>query len=153
MAKVVSQNIFRSSFPPLKNESSSTTLSSNANLFASAFASNSNLNDQGLQPHHFPPSTFTMSPIKLSTRKFHQTNLQLDTSKFKGPYGIPAAVFKSWAPEHAPILNKLFQLSYTLGTFPTSWKLAHFFPIPKKCDKCNPLNCRPIAITSFISIT
>ena len=51
------------------------------------------------------------------------------------------------------ILNKLFQLSYTLGTFPTSWKIAHVFPIPKKGDKSNPLNYRPIAITSLISKT
>ena len=64
MAKVVSQNFCQSSFPPLKNnsDSSSTTPSSKANLFASIFASNSNLDDQGVQPHHFPPSKFTMSP-------------------------------------------------------------------------------------------
>ena len=47
MAKVVSQNFCQSSFPPLKNNShsSSTTPSSKANLFASIFASNSNLDD------------------------------------------------------------------------------------------------------------
>ena len=117
-----SANFCQSSFPPLKNnsDSSSTTPSSKANLFASIFASNSNLDDQGVQPHHFPPSKFTMSPIKFSTRKVRQTLLQLDTSKSKGPDGIPAIVLKTCAPELAPILNKLFQLSYTLGTFPTS---------------------------------
>ena len=73
-----------------------------------------------------------MSPIKFSTRKVRQTLLQLDTSKSKGPDGIPAIVLKTCAPELAPILNKLFQLSYTLGTFPTSWKQTHVFPIPKK---------------------
>ena len=125
MAKVVSQNFGQSSFPSLKNnsDSSSTTPSSKANLFASIFASNSNLDDQGVQPHHFPPSKFTMSPIKFSTRKVRQTLLQLDASKSKGPDGIPAIVLKTCAPELAPILNKLFQLSYNLGTFPTSWKL------------------------------
>ena len=106
MAKVVSQNFCRSSFPPLKNnsDSSSTTPSSKANLFASIFASNSNLDDQGVQPHHFPPSKFTISPIKFSTRS-RQTLLQLDTSKSKGPDGIPAIVLKTCAPELAPILN------------------------------------------------
>ena len=69
MAKVVSQNFCQSSFPPLKNnsESSSTSPSSKVNLFASVFVSNSNLDDQGFQPHQFPPSKFTMSPIKFST--------------------------------------------------------------------------------------
>ena len=134
MAKVVSQNFCQSSFPPLRNNSdaSSITPSSKANLFASVFASNSNLDYQGVQPHHFPPSKFTMSPIKFSTRKVRQTLLQLDTSKSKGPDGIPAIVLKTCAPELAPILSKLFQLSYTLGTFPTSWKQAHVFHIPKK---------------------
>ena len=134
MAEVVSQNFCQSSFPPLKSnsDSSSTTPLSEANLFASVFASNSNLDSQGVQPHHFPLSQFTMSPIKFSTRKFRQTLLHLDTSKSKGPDGIPAIVLKTCAPELAPILNKLFQLSYTLGTFPTSWKQAHVFPIPKK---------------------
>ena len=155
MAKVVSQNSCQSSFPPLKNnsDSSSTTPSSKANLFASIFASNSNLDDQGVQPHHFPPSKFTMSPIKFSTRKVCQTLLQLDTYKSKSPDGIPAIVLKTCAPELAPILNKLFQLSNTLGTFHTSWKQAHVFPIPKKGDKSNPLNYRPIPITSIISRT
>ena len=134
IAKVVSQNFCQSSFPPLKNnsDSSSTTPSSKANLFTSIFASNSNVDDQGVQPHHFPPSKFTMSPIKFSTQKAHQTLLQLNTSKSKCPDGIPAIVLKTCAPELAPFLNKLFQLSYTLGTFPTSWKQAHVFPIPKK---------------------
>ena len=47
LAKVVSQNICHSSFQPLKNNSgsSSCTPSSTANLFPSAFASNSNLDD------------------------------------------------------------------------------------------------------------
>ena len=96
-------------------------------------------------------SKFTMSPIKFSIRKVRQTLLQLDTSKSKGPDGIPAIVLKTCAPELAPILNKLFQLSYTLGTFPTAWKQAYVLPIPKKGDKSNPLNYRPIAITSLIS--
>ena len=91
-----------------------------------------------------------MSPITFSRRKFPQTLLQLDTSKSKGPDGIPAIFLKTCAAELALILNKLFQLSYTLGKFPTSWKLPHIFPIPEKGDKSNPLNYRSIAITSLI---
>ena len=142
-------------FPSTKNnsDSSSTTTLSSANLFASVFASNSNLDDQGFQPHHFPPpppSKFTMSSNKLSTRKVPQTLLQLDTSNSKGPDGIPAIVLKTCAPKLAHILHKLFQLFYILGTFPTSWKHAHVFPIPKIGNKSNPLNYRPNAIISPI---
>ena len=125
MTNVVSQNFCQSSFPRLKNnsDSSSTTPSSKANLFASVFASNSNLNDQGLQPHYFPPSKFTMLPIKFSTRKVHQALLQLDTSKSKGPDGIPAIVLKTCAPELAQLLKNYF-------SFPTLF--AHFPPHENK---------------------
>ncbi|KAG1691083.1 Multidrug resistance-associated protein 1 [Nymphon striatum] len=37
--------------------------------------------------------------------------------------------------------------------FPSSWKLAHIFRIPKKGDKSDPFNYCPIAITSLISKT
>ena len=52
LAKVVSQEFCLFSFPPLKNNSgsSSCTPSSQANLFASTFVSNSNLDDQEFQP-------------------------------------------------------------------------------------------------------
>ena len=76
IAKVVSQNFCQSSFPPLKNnsDSSSTTPSSKANLFASIFASNSNLDDQGVQPHDFllqnSPSHPLSSPHEKSTKPF-----------------------------------------------------------------------------------
>ena len=106
--------------------------SSKANLFALTFASNSNLEDQDFQAPLNLTSTITMSPIKFSTRKVRKVLLQLNTSKSNGPDIIPAIILKSCAPELAAVLNKLFQLSYNLGIFPSSWKLDHVFPIPKK---------------------
>ena len=162
MTKVVSQNFCQSSFPPLKNnsDSASTTPLSKANLFVSVFASNSNLDDQGVQPHHSPPSKFTHS---LPPFKSHPLSSPHESSpnpspaqhihKSKGPDDIPAIALNTCAPELAPSINKLLQLSYTLGTFPTSWKQVHVFTIPKKGDKSYPLNYRPIAITSLISKT
>ena len=94
-----------------------------------------------------------MSPIKFSTRKVRKALLQLNTFKSSGPDGIPAIVLNSCSPELAPVLKKLFQLSYNLGSFPSSWKLAHVLPIPQKGAKSNPSNYRPIAITSLISKT
>ena len=94
-----------------------------------------------------------MSATRFSRRKVRKALLQLNTFKSSGPDGIPAIVLKSCAPELAPVLNKLFQLSYNLGIFPSSLKLAHVFPIPKKVDKSDPSNYHPIAITSLISKT
>ena len=94
-----------------------------------------------------------MSPIKFSTRKARKALLQLNTFKSSGPDGIPAIVLKSCAPELAPVLNKLFQLSYNLGIFLSSWKLGSRFPYPQKGDKSDLSDYRPIAITSLISKT
>ena len=128
------KNHCHSSFPPLKNNSgsSSCTPTSKANLFASTFASNSNRDDQDFQAPLYPTSTITMSPIKFSTRKVRKVLLQLNIFKSSGPDGIPAIVVTSCAPELTPVLKKLFKLSYNLGIFPSSWKLAHVFPIPPK---------------------
>ena len=120
MTKIVSQNFCQSSFPPLTSysDSSSTTPLSKANLFASVFASNFNLDDQGVQPYHFAPSKFTMSPIKFSTRKVRQTLVHLGISKAKGPDGIPAIVLKTCALELAPIRNKpFFSSSHPLSIY------------------------------------
>ena len=132
LAKDVSQHFCNSSFPSLKNNSgsSSCTPSSKANLFASTFASNSNVDDQESQPPFYPTSTITMPTIKFSTCKVWKVFLQLNTSKSNGPDGIPAIVLNSCALKLTPVLNKLFQLSYNLGIFLSSWKLAHVFPNP-----------------------
>ena len=90
---------------------------SKTNLFASISASNPSLDDQRFQPHHFPPSKFTISPIKSFTHKSRQTLLQLNTSNSKGSDGIPAILLKICAPELAPILKKLFSCPTVLTYF------------------------------------
>ena len=155
LSQSVSQNFCYSFFPPLKNNSgsSSCTPSCKANLFASIFPSNSNLDGDESQPPLYPTSTLTMPPLKFFTRKARKTLLQLNTSISKGPDGIPAIILKICAPELAPDLNKLFQLSYSVSIFSSSWKLAHVFLIPNKGDKSDHSNYRPIANTSLISKT
>ena len=92
------------------------------------------MDDQGAQPHHFQiqNSKFIMSQIQFSTRRVRKSRLQLDTSKSKGPDDIPVKFPKAFAPDLAPIIKKVSQLYYTLGTFLTSWKQAHVSPIPTK---------------------
>ena len=45
---------------------------------------------------------------------------------------------------------KLFNLIWTKGTLPTSWKHAKCFILPKReKDKAIPNNCRRITLTSY----
>ena len=153
MAKSISNNFCDSRFPPLINPDG--TISSNpfskADTFAKTFSSNSTLDDSGHSPHAYPHHPSTMPDICFSTRVVRQTLLKLDVKKATGPDGIPPIVLRKCAPELAPILSRLFRLSYSVGTLPTPWKHAHVFPVPKKGDKSNPSNYRPIALTSVLS--
>ena len=92
-----------------------------------------------------------MPDICFSTRVVRQTLLKLYVNKATGPDGIPPIVLCKCAPELAPILSRLFHLSYSVGTFPTPWKHAHVFPVPKNGEKSNPSNYRPIALTFVLS--
>lgn len=47
------------------------------------------------------------------------------------PDGIPAILLKKSAPELTHIPKKLFQPSYALDIYHTSWKLAHIFYFQK----------------------
>ena len=48
-------------------------------------------------------------------------------------YSVQAIALKSYAPELALVLNKQSDPFYVLGIFlPSSWKLSHMFPIPKR---------------------
>ena len=126
--KVVSQNFCYSVFQPLKNNSgsSSCTPSSRANLLSSVFASNFNVDDEESKPPLYPTTTLTMPPVEFSTLKVRKTLLQLNTSKSKGPDGIPAIVLKTCAPELAsfsfPTLLVYFLLLGNLPTFSLSPK-------------------------------
>ncbi len=50
-----------------------------------------------------------------------------------------------------PCLVKLFHLYLSTSTFPSCRKCAYIKPVPKKGDRSNPSNYRPIALPSCLS--
>ncbi len=48
-------------------------------------------------------------------------------------------------------LVKLFRLCLSTSTFPSCWKYAYVHPVPKKGDRSNSSNYRPIALLSCLS--
>ena len=75
----------------------------------------------------------------------------LKTDKASGPDGIPPRFLKEFADELAPVLCRLFRLILISCTYPSSWKHALVQPVPKKGDRSNPSNYRPIALTSAVA--
>ena len=77
--------------------------------------------------------------------------LSLKTDKASGPDGIPPTFLKEFADELVPILCGLFRLIIVSCTYPSSWMQALVQPVPKKGDRSNPSNYRPIALTSAVA--
>ena len=56
-----------------------------------------------------------------------------------------------YTDELAPVLCRLFRPILISCTSPSSWKHALVQPVPKKSDRSNPSNYRPIALTSAVA--
>ena len=153
LANNISNNFSSSSFPPMLHPDGSTAVSSTskAELFAQTFAKNSTLADEGLVPPSPPPSDYIMPVIKILRNDVFFALSGLDPRKAYGPDGVPPIVLKNCASVLAPCLVKLFRLCLSTSTFPSCWKFAHIQPVPKKGDRSNPSNYRPIALTSCLS--
>ena len=75
----------------------------------------------------------------------------LNTRKAYGPDGVPLIVLRNCASVLVPCLVILFQLCLSTSTFPSCWIFAYIQPFPKKGDRSNPSNYRPIALISCLS--
>ncbi len=64
---------------------------------------------------------------------------------------MPPIVLKNCASVLTPCLVKLFCLCLSKSIFPFCWKYAYIQPVPKKGDRSNPSNYRPIALLSCLS--
>ncbi|RVE47834.1 hypothetical protein evm_007589 [Chilo suppressalis] len=91
-----------------------------------------------------------MPDIQIRQRDVRAELQSLDVRKASGPDGIPAVVLKHCAAELSPVLTRLYQLSYSLGRVPAAWRDASVQPVPKKGDRSDPANYRPIAVTSVL---
>ena len=104
-------------------------------------------NDDAL-PHCDIVNNQCMQPITFTEPGVYKQLKSLDPSKAKGPDNIPTKILKETAEECAPILTKLFNLSYQSGIIPDDWKDANVHAVFKKGSKVKPANYRPVSLTS-----
>ena len=89
---------------------------------------------------------FSLSELKQSLNKSHDTSA--------GPDDIHYQLLKHLPPSSLSALLDLFNRIWESGNFPPSWREAIVIPIPKAGkDHTNPVNYRPIALTSCICKT
>ena len=72
----------------------------------------------------------------------------LDHNSSMGPDGIHHQLLKSCAGALTYPLYKIFCMSLAEGLLPAEWKTSHAIPIFKKGPWCDPLNYRPLSLTS-----
>jgi len=64
---------------------------------------------------------------------------------------LPSRMFKGIANSIAPSLSKLFNISFRLGCFPSSWKTSSVVPILKIHISRRPQIYRPISLLPIMS--
>jgi hypothetical protein len=81
-----------------------------------------------------------------------QVKLGLKTQKKKatGKDGVPAWLLKAAAEDLAPVVCRLFNMSFRQNKFPSLFKLANITPVPK-VSKPKPDEVRPISILPVLS--
>ncbi|CAH1995547.1 unnamed protein product [Acanthoscelides obtectus] len=140
LARQIEKNFSHSSLPLLTCQDGTI-----AEVLAKIFAANSTMD---VPPNAQVPSIqrvpYTMREVTFRHKTVRRVLLSLDINKASGPDLIPAIVLKRCAAELAPVLSRLFQISYESGTFPENWKFAHG-------SKTDPYNYRPIALLSVLS--
>ena len=74
----------------------------------------------------------------------------LDTSKATGPDCINPRLLREATPVLKYLLCKLFNISLSLSSFPSEWKLANVTPVFKKDSPGILKNYRPISLISIV---
>ncbi|CAH2096385.1 unnamed protein product [Euphydryas editha] len=155
LAKAAESNFCRPSLPPLLRADGSLAHSAKekADLFASLFTENSRLDAAGKAPPISTRADCIMAEVRIRQNEILKILQTLDVNKASGPDGVPAIVLRTCALELSPPLTRLYRLSLKTGKVPKSWKLANVQPVPKKGSRADPVNYRPISVTSILCKT
>ena len=143
------KKVGRPSVGPLKLNDG-TVVDSNiemAELFAESFASvyrSEDLRDQA------PHQTFdgSLTDIEFSREETQKLLEKLDVSSSVGPDLIHPRLLKSCAQILSYPLYLIFMASFYTSLIPREWTTSRIIPIFKKGSRSDPLNYRPISLTS-----
>ena len=89
-----------------------------------------------------------MANIEFTVQGIVKLLQKLKAAKSAGPDNIPTRILKEYALYIAPVLQLIYTQSYQTGILPNDWLTANIVPVYKKGDKSNPVNYRPISLTS-----
>ena len=114
-----------------------------ATSFASVFTQNDPVNPAGYQQFD---GSFTN--INITAHEVLSALSHVDPNSAMGPDGIHPTLLKNCAAEVAYPLQMIFSRSLQEGCVPSEWRSSLVVPIYKKGPRYEPLNYRPISLTS-----
>ena len=91
-----------------------------------------------------------LGEIKLTKKKILKVLKNLDKSKAMGPDEVSPWILKECAEELSEPILMIFKNTLQQGKLPKIWKCANITPLYKKGKKSNPLNYRPVSLTSIV---
>ena len=92
----------------------------------------------------------TIANFDITTQGVYNILNTCNPHKSPGPDGIHPHVLRATAAEVSPMLTHIFQQSLSTGMLPTQWKHTYVTPIFTKGAKMDPVNYRPVSLTSVV---
>ena len=84
-------------------------------------------------------------------RLWRRLVLSLKSGKASGPFSIPVSLLKILSSIIAKPLEILYNLSFSSGTVPDSFKMARVIPVYKSGSSSSLSNYRPISLLSIFN--
>ena len=107
--------------------------------------------DDGKLPASHQLSSFLMDDIEITSYDIKIAISKMKSKLTRSPEGIPSFVLKQISQSILLPLRFIFNSCLREHWVPQQWKNSLIVPIFKKGDKSNPLNYRPISLTSTFS--
>ena len=123
-----------------------------ADYFASTFASIYN-NSLIQNPCPNQLCNSTISDVVITPAKVEQLLLKLDCGSAMGEDGLHPRMLKTLACKFSVPLTIIFKSSLEQGYLPDQWLSSIVVPIFKKSSRYDPINYRPISLTSTVCKT
>ena len=142
----------KSTIPPLLSKDNHLCFSDleKANIFNDSFQKVFTIDDGNSLTNQLQ-SPYMMDDFVITSKDILWAVSRMKGKLTRSPEGIPSYILKQIAHSILMPLNFIFNSSLQNHWVPQQWKSSFIVPIFKKGNKSNPLNYRPISLTSSFS--
>ena len=92
-----------------------------------------------------------LSEINIGVEELKKLMKNLDVRKAQGPDGVSNWILRECRDQLVEQIHNIIESSLQEGKVPSEWKCANIVPIYKGGNREEPLNYRPVSLTSVVS--